>query len=206
MYRIVVTFLLMLFTLVTFGQNSQQRSRQQVISKAYTAALTQVQMAQESAEMDCRMSVNLRRNFPGSGVQDYSIDYYCNPVGTVDSQETDTPMTYNAYFIRVKFNWAVRNTIKEYLVDSKTGKLMFVFCSSDDAPTNIADMTDCKYESRMYFKVDGSFSHGKSQIRHLNDKIESVKTYKTDDAEVLDEVRFFAHLMEVFGQTMNYEQ
>ncbi|MBR5070175.1 MAG: hypothetical protein IKX25_12330 [Bacteroidales bacterium] len=177
------------------------------IRRAYAVAHEMMLQAIEEPNLDNSMHIEMRRMFGGSGMQNYKIDYYS---GDFSDEEPEFGVSvWSPYFIRVKYNWAARVTVTEYLIDPRTSTLMFVFTKSDDNPLDISEIGEGVYELRKYYYPDGTYCTGSMKVT-LPDSSE-----KTLDAELAarikqfdsdtGEINYVRYLITIHNQMMNYE-
>ncbi len=203
----IISFVCLSFIFAVLSAQSIQ-NRVAEIRQAYNEAQQMMQMAQEEPNVDNSMHITMRRMFGGSGMQIYTIDYYSGDYS--EEEEYEGVSTWSPYFIRVKYNWAARVTVSEYLLDPRTSRLMFVYTRSDDNPFESQLLEDGNYEVRKYYYSDGTYCTGTAK-RVLPDGTfysldsELAKQYKAFETDV-DEVRFVDYLVTIHNQMMNYEQ
>lgn len=202
----IISIIFSYFVFVTLSAQTVQ-DRLGEIREAYDHALHQMQLAQEEPNIDNSMHITMRRMFGGSGMQTYTVDYYCGDFSGIET--ADGVSVWSPYFIRVKFNWAARVTEKEYLLEPKTGALMFVYTRSDD---NLLEATDDDglYEIRKYYYPDGTYCTGSAKVTLPDGSVKSLDSELSRqisgfDSDV-DEIKFVNHLVTVHNQMMNYEQ
>ena len=205
MKRIIsIIFFLLSFTILS-AQSVMERLIE--IRRAYAVAHEMMLQAIEEPNLDNSMHIEMRRMFGGSGMQNYKIDYYS---GDFSDEEPEFGVSvWSPYFIRVKYNWAARVTVTEYLIDPRTSTLMFVFTKSDDNPLDISDIGEGVYELRKYYYPDGTYCTGSMKVT-LPDGSE-----KTLDAELAarikqfdsdtGEINYVRYLITIHNQMMNYE-
>ena len=205
MKRIIsIIFFLLSFTILS-AQSVMERLIE--IRRAYAVAHEMMLQAIEEPNLDNSMHIEMRRMFGGSGMQNYKIDYYS---GDFSDEEPEFGVSvWSPYFIRVKYNWAARVTVTEYLIDPRTSTLMFVFTKSDDNPLDISEIGEGVYELRKYYYPDGTYCTGSMKVT-LPDGSE-----KTLDAELAarikqfdsdtGEINYVRYLITIHNQMMNYE-
>ena len=188
---------------------SAQSAMERVIEirHAYAEAQTMMLHAIEEPNMDNSMHIEMRRMFGGTGMQHYTIDYFSGDFS--EEEPMEGVFVWSPYFIRVKYNWAARVTVTEYLIEPRTGALMFVYTKSDDHPLNISEIGEGVYELRKYYYADGTYCTGslkvtlpdgseKSLDEELNAKIHPF------DADA-DENNYVRYLISIHNQMMNNE-
>ena len=176
------------------------------IRKAYAEAQQMMLMALEEPNLDNSMHITMRRMFGGSGMQNYTIDYYS---GDFSGEEPEFGVSvWSPYFIRVKYNWGARVTVTEYLLEPHTSMLMFVYTRSDDDPIDISMVGEGVYELRKYYYPDGTYCTGSLKVT-LPDGTEksldaelaaSISGFESDAAEI----SFVNYLVMIHNQMMNY--
>jgi len=193
-----------------FSSLSAQTVQDRVVEirKAYSEAQIMMQMAKDEPNMDNSMQITMRRMFGGSGMQIYTINYYCGDFSEEESYEGVS--TWSPYFIRVKYNWSARVTVEEYLLDPKTSTLMFAYINSDDNPFDSEVVGDGKYEVRKYYYPDGTYCTGTAKqvfpdgtfISLDSELAKQIGEFEAD----IDRIRYVAYLVTIHNQMMNYEQ
>jgi len=195
-----------LFVAVINAQTVQDRLTE--IRQAYSEAQQMMQRAIAEPNLDNSLHITMRRMFGGSGMQTYTVDYYC---GDFSGLETYEGVSYwSPYFIRVKYNWAARVTVSEYLLEPKTSTLMFVYTVSDDNPFDSEAPIGGKYEVRKYYYPDGTYCTGTAKVSQPDGTFSSldyelakrITGFETD----VDEIKFVSYLVSIHNQMMNYEQ
>ena len=76
MKRISIIILFAFALMSAKAQTAAQKACMQEARDAYAVAMKSMAEAQEIPELDCSFHVTKKRNFPGSGPQTYSIDYF----------------------------------------------------------------------------------------------------------------------------------
>ena len=136
-----------------------------VALQAQTSAKAKARMTEVKklyAEAKERMAYNDQEDYPavsgmettyyymaaGAGPIKHYIKYY------IDSEETDEGevLSYRPYFFSDSYNSGARKIYEEYLVDEKTGTLLFAYAYEENG-----DGT--KNEGRYYYYKDGSLAH-----------------------------------------------
>lgn len=206
MKHISLIILMTFFFVDISAQTVQDRLAE--IRQAYSEAQQMMQNAKVEPNLDNSMHVTMRRMFGGSGMQTYTVDYYCGDFSEEESYEGVS--TWSPYFIRVKYNWAARVTVSEYLLEPKTGALMFVYTNSDDNPFDPeAILRDGKYQIRKYYYPDGTYCAGSAKLVSPDGTILSLDSelakqisgFETDD----EEIKFVKYLVKIQNQMMNYD-
>ena len=202
-----------LFPFVVFWFSMTVLSAQSVVERvieirrAYTEAQTMMLHAIEEPNMDNSMHIEMRRMFGGSGMQHYTIDYFSGDFS--DEEVWEGVSVWSPYFIRVKYNWAARVTVTEYLIEPRTSALMFVYTKSDDHPLDISEIGEGVYELRKYYYADGTYCTGSLKVtlpdgseRSLDEELNAkIHPFDTDAGEN----NYVRYLISIHNQMMNYE-
>lgn len=202
MKRIIIISVLIICALSAIAQTPKKKEDIERARQAYADALQRIKDAEEEPHLDLSFHWQIHRNYPGSGIQHYDVDYFCS-----ENVDSDEEMNYpvlpeiSPYFIRVHYNWAARKYTKEYVLDADKHLLFYFFTGPDDPSGK--DLDGGAYETRIYFDQEGSFSSGYSQIRHADGKITRLDELTSESSVVFDELRFLAHLIEVQSNVMN---
>lgn len=202
-----------LFPLVLFWFSMTALSAQTVmervieIRRAYAEAQTMMLNAIEEPNLDNSLHIKMRRMFGGSGMQEYTVDYFCGDFS--EEEPWNGVSTWSPYFIRVKYNWGARVTVSEYLIEPRTNSLMFVFTKSDDNPLDISRDSEGEYELRKYYYSDGTYCTGLMKVtlpdgseKTLDEELNAnIHPFDTDTAEI----NLMRYLITIQDQMMNFE-
>ena len=177
------------------------------IRRAYAEAQTMMLNAIEEPNLDNSLRIKMRRMFGGSGMQEYTVDYFCGDFS--EEEPWNGVSTWSPYFIRVKYNWGARVTVSEYLIEPRTNSLMFVFTKSDDNPLDISLDSEGEYELRKYYYSDGTYCTGTMKVtlsdgseKSLDEELNAnIHPFDTDTAEI----NFMRYLITIQDQMMNFE-
>lgn len=198
MKRISIIILLAFALMSAKAQTAAQKACMQEARDAYAVAMKSMEEAQEIPELDCSFHVTKKRNFPGSGPQTYSIDYFCNNSYDEEAGGVLPLEASDVYFIRVHYNWAARQYTYEYVLDGKGG-VLFVYQVCDGDPSGYMEVPEgAKFESRMYFSRNGAFCYGYQQAKHSDGKVTGMQTLNGKSLQVVEQQRLFKELMATF--------
>ena len=129
------------------GEPDGTPSTVQEIRKAYAAAHQEIEDSHHPNVPRNELVENLEYMIPALGTT-YET-FCCYYRQTMD--ESDWTTRYQPYFITRKYNLSVRNIYEEYLYDTETGRLLFVFIRTDNGDDTIN-------EERYYYGPDGLIS------------------------------------------------
>ncbi len=179
------------------------------IRRAYADAQTMMLHAIEEPNLDNSMHIKIRRMFGGSGMQEYTVDYFCGDFSEEDEEEAEGVSTWSPYFIRVKYNWAARVTVREYLIEPRTSTLMFAYTKSDDHPLDISQESMGEYELRKYYYSDGTFCTGTMKVTLPDGSEKSLDEELNVHLHPFDsdtgEIDFVRYLLTIQNQMMNHD-
>ena len=90
---------------------------------------------------------------PGAGPIKHYVKYY------IGSEETDEGeiLGFKTYFFSDSYNSGARKIYEEYLLDEKTGKLIFAYGYEENGDNS-------KNEVRYYFYQDGTLAHKDTKV------------------------------------------
>jgi len=141
-------FILILSLFAWTGEPDGTPSTVQEIRQAYAAAHQMIEDSHHPGVPRNELVENIEYMIPALGTT-YET-FCCYYQQALD--ETDWTTRYHPYFITRKYNMSVKNIYEEYLYDTETGRLLFVFIQTDmgdDSPLN---------EERYYYGPDGLIS------------------------------------------------
>ena len=152
-------FILIISVFAWMGGPDGTPSTVQEIRQAYAAAHQEIEDSHHESVPRNELVENLEYMIPALGTT-YET-FCCYYRQTMD--ETDWHTRYLPYFITRKYNMAVRNIYEEYLYDTVTGRLLFVYIRTDNGD-------DTLNEERYYYGPDGLISEVIKGERTISDK------------------------------------
>ena len=194
---LIVSLLLSLYCCPDIlAQNNKTENRVKEIRKIYSNTQEHIKHSLELEETNNSMKIDMSRMFGGSGMQQKKMEFYYN----VDDSRTNG-VGWNLYFVRVSYNYAVRQFYEEYLFDEETGKIMFIYKKADSYDNNVM-----YNEERCYFYPDGTLCTYKHQHKDSQGKtIIDNKHYSNKSAEVIDLIKSAKQIKTIYNTTVQSE-
>ena len=150
MKKIQVLLLCLLTAIAVQAQTSAKaQTRVAEVRKLYAAAKESMAYNdQEDYPAKSNMEITYNYMAPGAGPIKHYIKYY------IRSEENDVGevLGYKTYFVSDSYNSGARKIYEEYLLDEKTGNLLFAYAYEENG-----DGT--KNEGRYYYYKDGTLAH-----------------------------------------------
>lgn len=113
-------------------------------------AATQKRIAEMDMEehMRSQLTTTVQKNMNAIGIRKETITCFFDDFREMPWEEAPD---FKPYFITRKFNAAVHKFYQEYLFDSETGRILFIFLQGDSY-----EVEGTKDETRYYFGPDGA--------------------------------------------------
>lgn len=169
----IILLTLLFFVAGAMAQSDKQKQRIVEIRELMTATLQRIESNMEIAEYaQNSLHLQLNRMQPGAGMQHYNIDMYIEDVS--DEGEGVPTQDWRPYFFRVKYNIAAQTYVSDYLMNSQSGKPIFIFCKADDYDGN--------FQTRLYFYPNGKFCYGTQIVEDEFGKSRSIVLEEKSEA------------------------
>ncbi|MBO7580236.1 MAG: hypothetical protein J6T38_01765 [Bacteroidaceae bacterium] len=136
-----------------------------VAMQAQTSAKAQTRVAEVRklyAEAKERMTYNDQDDYPAKSNMEITYNYMAPGAGPIKhyikyyicSEDTDEGeiLGFKTYFVSDSYNSGARKIYEEYLLDEKTGTLLFAYAYEENGDNS-------KNEGRYYYYKDGTLAH-----------------------------------------------
>lgn len=149
--KIFTIYGILLLMALTMQAQTSAKAKERVaeVKKLYTEAKERMAYNdQEDYPAKSNMEVTYYYMAPGAGPIKHYVKYY------IDSEETDEGeiLGFRTYFVSDSYNSGARKIYEEYLLDEKTGTLIFAYAYEENGDGS-------KNEGRYYYSKDGSLAH-----------------------------------------------
>ena len=150
MKKLSILFLCLCIGIAMQAQTTAKaQSRVAEVRKLYAEAKERMAYNdQEDYPAKSNMEITYNYMAPGAGPIKHVIKYY------ISSEENDVGeiLGYKTYFVSDSYNSGARKIYEEYLLDEKTGTLLFAYAYEENGDSS-------KNEGRYYYYKDGTLAH-----------------------------------------------